>query len=183
MTEQKLLTIEMIRENEYIFGSELEIKNYLSLNAKKILIKKILNLCLIDGNIKKIDFALKEFAYEYVMVNEYSNLNFDVEDVLELYDELKENLVINTILKLIPESEKEFIDYILRKEIEQIQVVDNSLATVISKQLSRLVEKLPDSVEINKMIPKLSKQINKISPDSFKFLTDAIGWSKGDKKE
>jgi len=182
MTEQTLLTIETIRENNYdIDVLDLYIKPYLSLTAKKILIKKILDLCIIEGDIKKIDFALKEFASEYVLINEYSNINFELEDVVFLYDELKENLVIDKIMKLIPESEKEFIYNVLQNEIEQIYQVDNSLANVISKQLSRLVEKLPDSKEINKMIPKLSKQINKIFPDSFKFLTDAMGWSKGSK--
>jgi len=182
MSEQTLLTIEQIRENEYkIDDLNLYIKPYLSLTAKKILIKKILDICIINSDIKKIDFSLKRFAYDYVLSNEYSNINFELEDVLVSYDELKENGVINDILNSIPESEKEFIDYVLQKEIEQIQLVDNSLASVVSKQLSKLVEKLPDSNEINKMIPKLSKQINKISPDSFKFLTDAMGWSKNGK--
>jgi len=181
MTEQISLTIETIREQGYEINSILEIKGYLSLSAKKILIKKILDLCIIEGDIKKIDFALKEFAYEYVLVNEFSNINFEMEDVLALYDEIKENGVIDKVIKLIPESEKEFIINVLGKEIEQIQLIDNSLASVVSKQLSKLVEKLPDSKEINKMIPKLSKQINNISPSSFKFLTDAIGWSKGNK--
>ena len=180
MQEANVLTIETIREKGYEIDSILYIKNYLPLSHKKLVIKRILDLCIIEGDIKKIDFALKEFAFEYVLTNEFSNINFELEDVLALYDELKENGIIDKVSKLIPESEKTFIDNVLQKEIEQIQIVDNSLTSVISKQLSRLVEKLPDSNEINKMIPKLSKQINKISPDSFKFLTDAIGWKRGE---
>jgi len=180
MQEASVLTIETIREKGYEIDSILYIKNYLPLSHKKLVIKRILDLCIIEGDIKKIDFALKEFAFEYVLTNEFSNINFELEDVLALYDELKENGIIDKVSKLIPESEKTFIDNVLQKEIEQIQIVDNSLTSVISKQLSRLVEKLPDSNEINKMIPKLSKQINKISPDSFKFLTDAIGWKRGE---
>jgi len=179
MTEQVLLTINKIRENNYnIDGLDLYIKSYLSLSTKKLMIKKILDLCVIEEDIKKIDFTLKEFAYEYILLTNYTNINFEMGDIVELYDELKENELIDKILKLISKLEKEFIDYVLKKEIEQIQLVDNSLASAVSKQLSKLVEKLPDSNEINKMIPKLSKQINKISPESFKLLTDAIGWSK-----
>jgi len=182
MTKANVLTIETIRENNYdIEVLDLTIKNYLSLTEKKILIEKILDICIIEGDIKRIDFILKEFAYEYMLVNLYVGINIGTEDIVEIYDELKEKGIINKIIKSIPEPEIKFIDYVLQKEIEQIQLVDNSLASAVSKQLSKLVEKLPDSNEINKMIPKLSKQINKISPDSFKFLTDAIGWSKGEK--
>ena len=181
MSEQTLLTIETIREKGYEIDSILNVKKYLILSHKKVAIKRILDLCIIEEDIKKIDFSLKEFALEYVLVNEFSNINFELEDILALYDELKEYGIIEKILKLIPESEKAFFNNVLQKEIEQIYQVDNSFANVVSKQLNKLVEKLPDSKEINKMIPKLSKQINNISPSSFKFLTDAIGWSKGDK--
>jgi len=182
MQEASVLTIETIRENDYnIEKLDLTIKNYLTLTEKKILIEKILDICIIEGDIKKIDFTLKEFAYEYMLVNLYVGINIGTEDIVEIYDELKEKGIINKIITNISESEIKFIDNVLQKEIEQIQLVDNSLASVVSKQLSKLVEKLPDSNEINKMIPKLSKQINKISPDSFKFLTDAMGWSKNGK--
>jgi len=182
MQEANVLTIETIRENDYnIEVLDSYIKKYLSLTEKKILIEKILDICIIEGDIKRIDFTLKEFAYEYMLVNLYVGINIGTEDIVEVYDELKEKGIINKIIINISESEIRFIDNVLSKEIEQIQLVDNSLASAVSKQLSRLVEKLPDSNEINKMIPKLSKQINKISPDSFKFLTDAIGWSKGNK--
>lgn len=182
MPEGNALTIEIIRENNYDIDSiDLIIRQYLSLTEKKILIEKILDICMVEDGIKRIDFALKMFAYEYMLLKLYSNINIETDDIIELYDELKENNLIDKILKLIPESEIELINYILDKEIEQIQLVDNSLSSVVSKRLGELVEKLPDSKEINKMIPKISKQINKISPDSFKFLTDAIGWSKGDK--
>ena len=180
--QETSVTIETIRENDYDIGVlDLNIKKYLSLTEKKILIEKILDICIIEGDIKRIDFTLKEFAYEYMLVNLYVGINIGTEDIVEIYDELKEKGIINKIITNIPESEIRFIDNVLQKEIEQVQLVDNSLAGVVSKQLSKLVEKLPDSNEINKMIPKLSKQINKISPDSFKFLTDAIGWSKGNK--
>jgi hypothetical protein len=186
MTEQNLLniTIDKIRENIYNTEDlDLQIKNYISLTEKKILIEKILDICVINEEIKRIDFALKEFAYEYMLVSLYTNIEIETEDIIEIYDELKQNNVINNIIKQIPESEIEFINNVLTSEINQIQLVDNSLANAVSKQLSKLVEKLPDSNEINKMIPKISKQINKISPDSFKFLADAVGWKNGDKKE
>ena len=180
MIEQTLLTIEMIREKEYKIGDVLSVKPYLSLTTKKIIIKKILDLCITEEeSIKKIDFALKEFAYGYILSDQYSNINFEVEDVLELYDELKENDIIDIVLKAIPESEINFIDYVLRKEIEQIQLVDNSLASVVSKSLNKIMEKIPDQKGIAKLIKELPKQFNKLDSSKLKYLTDAIGWNKG----
>lgn len=181
MPEKELLTIDKIRENNYeIVGLDLNIKSYISLTEKKILIEKILDICIIEEEIKRIDFALKQFAYEYLLLNFYTNINIETEDIIEIYDELKENNLIENILKIIPESEKEFIDYVLRKEIEQIQLVDNSMVNIVNQALKKLVEKMPDQKGLIKLIKELPKQFNKVSPDSLKYLSKAIGLSKNE---
>ena len=184
MTEVSVLTIETIRENNYNIDSlSLTTRTYLSLTEKKILIEKILDICVVGEDIKKIDFALKEFAYEYMLLSLYSNIKIETEEIIEIYDELKENNFIEKVLKLIPESEKEFIDYVLRKEIEQIQLVDNSLASVVNKQLNKLIAILPDQKGLAKLIKELPKQINKIDQSKLKFITDAIGWKNSGTEE
>ena len=180
MTEQKLLTIEEIREQNYEI-KEINIQKYLPLSFKKLLIKNILDMCIIDEDIKKIDFTLKEFAYEYILVSRYSNINFQVDEIVELYDELKEHDVINNIIKIIPKSEKDFIDYVLQKEIEQIQLIDNSMINIANQVLNKLVDKIPDQKGLIKLIKELPKQFNKISPDSLKHLSKAMGLNLGDK--
>jgi len=177
------LTIDKIREKGYKIErcEDLNIKKYLSINFKKILIRRILDLCIIDEDIKRIDFTLKEFAYEYIMLNEYSNINFDTEEIAELYDELKEYGIIDTILKLIPKSEIEFINNILQKEIEQIQLVDNSMINIVNQVLNKLVDKIPDQKGLIKLIKELPKQFNKVSPDSLKHLGKAMGLNLGEK--
>ena len=171
------LTIDKIREQSYEIDkcADLSIKKYLPLSLKKILVSNILNMCIIEGDIKRIDFTLKEFAYEYMLVREYSNVNFEVEDVAGVYDELKENNVIDSIIKLISKSEIEFINRVLQSEIEQIQLVDNSMINIVNQGLNKLVEKLPDQKGLIKIIKELPKQFNKISPDSLKNLGKAIG--------
>jgi len=176
MPETNLLTMETIREKEYKIDDILYVKPYLSLSAKKVFIQNILDICLISSDINKIDFSLKEFAFEYILVARYSNIDFEVDDVLQLYDELKENGVIDLVLTKITISEKEFISRVLQKEIDQIQLVDNSLANIVSKQLNKLVEKLPDQKGLAKLIKDLPKQFNKIDSSKLKYLADAIGW-------
>lgn len=181
MSDKDLLTIDKIRELEYNIVDYLDVKNYLSLSAKKVLIEKILDICIIEEDIKKVDFALKQFGYEYMLISQYSNVDFDVEDVVQLYDELKEHELIDQILKSVPLSEIQFISYVLEKEIEQIQLVDNSFSNVISKQLSKAVDKLPDQKGLAKLIKDLPKQFNKMDSSKLKYLADAIGWNFGKK--
>jgi len=174
----ELLTIDQIREKDYKIGKETIIINYLPLHLKKLLIANILDMCVVEEDIKRIDFAFKEFAYEYLLVQEYSNVNFEVEEVIELYDELKEHGVIDQILELIPSLEIKFIDAVLQKEIEQIQLVDNSMINIANQALNKLVEKIPDQKGLIKLIKELPKQFNKVSPDSLKHLGKAMGISK-----
>lgn len=171
------LVVDKIRECGYEIEQceGLVIKKYLPLSMKKILINNILGMCIIEGDIKRIDFTLKEFSYEYILVSEYSNINFDVEDIAGLYDELKEYGVIDNIIKLIPNSEVEFINCILQNEIEQIQLVDNSMINIANQALNKLVEKMPDQKGLIKIIKELPKQFNKVSPDSLKNLGKAMG--------
>ena len=174
----ELLTIDEIREINYkiIKDVNFSVKKYLPLSFKKIIVGNILDICVNEEDgIKKIDFALKEFAYEYILVSEYSNVNFEVDDIVELYDELKEHAIIDAILNLIPESDIKFINSVLDKEIEQIQLVDNSVANIVNQALNKLVDKIPDQKGLIKLIKELPKQFNKISPDSLKNLGKAMG--------
>jgi len=182
MSEQNSLTIEFIRENKYDIDSlDLTIKSYISLTEKKILIEKILDICIINEDMKRIDFALKQFAYEYMLVSLYTNIQIETEDIIEIYDELKQNGVINNIIKQIPESEIEFINYILEKEIEQILQLENNISSIVSKILNKLIDKLPNEKELSKLIKDLPKQINKVNPDKLKFISEVIGWNQKEK--
>lgn len=181
----RLLTIEEIRKQNYDLKANLVIKQYLPLAIKQLLIKNILESCTIEENgIKKINFSLKEFAYEFILISQYSNVDCEVDSTVQFYDELKENGVINQIVKLIPESEITFINNILNQEIEQKQKIDNSVEAIIANALTKLVDKLPDEKGISKLIKDLPKQINKISPDKLQYISQAIGWNNGfEKKE
>ena len=175
-----LLNIDKIRQYKYDMSEVLEIKSYLPLAAKQILLKNILDLCKKEENdIIKIDYTLKEFAIEISLVNQYSNVDLQVDDVVEVYDELKQNGIIANIINQIPEEEINFIDYVLEKEITQIQAVDNSIEMVLAKTLNKIVNKLPDEKGMTKIVKSLPKEINKIDPAKLQYITKAIGWNTG----
>lgn len=180
----ELLTIEQLREQNYELQGVI-IKSYLSFPIKRLLIKNILSICTNEEqNIKRIDYVLKQFAFEFSLISQYTNLNFENNEVnVNLYDELKEHGTIDAIIEQIPKSELDFIYNILEKEIEQIQLVDNSISVVISNVLNTIIDKLPDEKGMTKLIKDLPKQINKINPEKLSFLSSAIDWNNGKVKE
>jgi hypothetical protein len=184
----ELLTIEQIRKQNYQLTKDvdLEIKSYLSLPLKQLIIKNILSICTIEDEntgIKKIDFSLKQFAYEITLVGQYSNLDVNTKNIVKLYDELKEHGIVDTILDKIPESEKEFIANVLDKEIEQKIKLDNSLEVIVANALTKIIDHLPDQKGMEKLIKLLPKQINKIDPEKMSYLSSAINWNNGKAKE
>jgi uncharacterized phage infection (PIP) family protein YhgE len=50
--------------------------------------------------------------------------------------------------------------------------INNSISGNINRQLSKLIQKIPDSKEINKMIPKLGRALEKISPETVKAINN-----------
>jgi hypothetical protein len=160
--------------------ANLEIKQYLSFGIKHSIVKTIIESSMIEeNNIKRINFALLSMIKEYILINNYTNLDLSQGEILESYDKLKELGIVEFVLNAIPSNELNFFDEVINQEINQIQKLDNSIEGIIAKGLNQLISKVPDGKEINKMIPKLSKQISKISPENMNFLADVIGWNKG----
>lgn len=109
---------------------------------------------------------------QFKIVNEYTNIDFSDEELIDAYDQLFEKGIIEYVSNRINKKEIEFFDIIIEKEIQQIHIVDNSLQYILSKTLNKLINKVPNSKEINKIITKVRKEINNISPEMLNILKD-----------
>jgi hypothetical protein len=170
-TNTNLIKLSEIKSKEDY--KKISIKPYLSFSFKKVIINNILNLSKIENeqNLVKIDYALLEMIKNIMLVNNYSDLDLsEYEDIFQAYDLMQENGVLEYIFGEIPIKEIDFFDIILEQEITQLLTVENSVSGVLAKTLNKLVDRIPDSAEINKMIPKLSKEISKISPETMEIL-------------
>jgi len=179
ITIERRMFYNMIKINEVSEGfSNLEVKKYLSFGIKHTIIKNVLESSTVEENgIMRIDFAILEMVKLYSIINNYTNLDFTEGEVLDLYDQLMEQKIIEFVLKVIPSSELEFFDKVISQEINQIQKLDNSIEGIVAKGLNQLIVKLPDEKNMNKLIKEIPKQLNKISPDAMNFLADTIGWN------
>ena len=171
----------LVKINDVTEGfTNLEVKQYLPFGIKHILINTILESCIIEKDgINRIDFSILEMMKQYLIVNNYTNLDLTENEILDSFDELLLKGIIEYVLNNIPSNELDFYDKILNQEINQIIKLDNSIESIVAKVLNQLLIKLPDEKGMNKLIKDLPKQLNKINSEKLKYITQAIGWNKG----
>lgn len=145
----------------------MEIKNYLPLSTKREICEAIANNSLkeVDGMLV-IDTISRDLSVELYMIQFYTDINMDELDMDKIY----EDGTITTIRQAIPSSEYQFITKHANAIIQEKKEIHNSLAGVLNRNIAKLIEKIPDSKEINKMIPKLSKVFDKIAPENLELL-------------
>ncbi|MFA5248819.1 MAG: hypothetical protein WC415_06450 [Patescibacteria group bacterium] len=168
MPEQNLIKISEIVKD----FSNIQINSYIPFIIKKNMIDNILDICIsidVDG-FKRVDPATKIMATEFSICNQATNIDLSEEVSLTAYDELKKSGAIKYIMNNIDVDEISFIKNCIDEKIKEIYIVDNSFQGVVSKTLNKLIEKIPDSKEINKLIPKIGKELSKISPETLELL-------------
>lgn len=171
----------LVKINEISNNFEIiEIKQYLPFGIKHSIIKNILESSIVEENgIKRIDYSILEMVKQYSIVNNYSNIDLLEGEVTDSFDQLKELGIMQFVLTSIPSDELDFFDKVIAQEINQIQHLDNSIEAIIANGINQLISKIPDEKSMNKLLKDLPKQINKISPESLKYLTQAMSWDKG----
>ncbi len=154
----------------------LEVKQYLSIIEKNLLVNKIIDSCItIDeiNGLSKIDYFYKKLTSDVSLLVNYTNIEFS-ENLIEDYDYLCENVGIERILNQIPITEVEFILDLVDCELTQIIKLNNSIEGILASKLDKLIEKIPDQKGIKKIMNDIPKQINKIKPENLEILKGII---------
>lgn len=188
MEEQKLITINELTNNFSVENpSILEIKSYFPFGFKRQMISNIINISILNtgeledknNDLIKIDYSLLKVARDYNIFINYTNLNENGMSMFEIYDIISEKGILQYVLKKIPSDELAFIDEILEKEINQIIITDNGIGAILSKNINKIINKIPNNKELTKLIKELPKIINKINPDNLKFVSETIKFNNG----
>ena len=165
--EVNLVTIEQVKENIEL----LIVKQYIPFAFKKKMVEDIIETCTSTNESGfYIDSLFKQMAFEYSIVNQYSNIELSDNNIIETYDTIKEFGIVNHVFKSVEIEEIKFIEKCLNEQLEYLLKINNSIESVIAKGISKIVEKIPNSKEINKMIPKLTKELSKISPETMEII-------------
>lgn len=160
----------------------LEVKQYLSIIEKNLIVNKIIDSCIVLDEINglsKIDYFYKKLTSDVSLLVNYTNIEFS-ENLIEDYDYLAENVGIELILDQIPINEVEFILDLVDFELAQIVKLNNSIEGILANRLQALINKVPDEKGIKKLMTEAQKQINKIKPENLEILKGLVGQGEGD---
>lgn len=153
----------------------MEIKNFLPIVSKKLLCESIVQNSLIEKNgFLFIDYISRTIAENIMIVQTYTDLDVTVAD----YDKTDEEIGFANIISQLPKSEVNFIKATVDNMLEQEIIVNNGLAKMIDRNISKLLEKLPSEKAMAKMIKDIPKTLGKISPEMLSTVQTAMGIGK-----
>lgn len=159
---------------------DFEIKRkYLTITEKLNICKLIVQNVLTTKDEENIDknygmltenFLLKQVCIDASLLEYYCDA--DLENVS--MDKLYENGTIDLIRSQIPNQEIQIIESLVNQEISQRKEIHNSLAGVVNRILSNLIEKIPDEKAMQKMLKNAGKELNKLNPNALDAIKSAI---------
>lgn len=152
---------------------DIEFKKYLSLVEKQLLANKIIDSCIItdDVGLNRIDYFYKYLTTQVSLIINYTSLEF-TENLIEDFDCLAENGLLEDIIKQIPGSEIEVIMDIVEDELYQMVKLNNSVESILAKNLQQLIDKLPTDKQLKSLSKTLVKDINKLDWNKVPMLRD-----------
>lgn len=173
MSENRIKVTEIVKKikkgNDNAFDG-IQIKDYLPISTKRLICEEIAKNSIIEQDGVKIkDSIAYEIAFDLIIVSFYTNVDID-----ENYDEACEYKIIDYIKDNMNQSEREFISEHSFNMIQYEINTYNSLSGVVSRNLQKLIDKVPDDKQIKKLVTDIPKQINKIKPEQLELIKEII---------
>jgi len=152
----------------------IEIQKYQSIAAKKVMVDEILDRCLEHDKNGMIvcDFVARKLNIDLVYILNYTNIEFNENEVVSDYDWLQENGIVELIKDNINEEELWFIESVVGEEIEQKTALNNSVEAVLNRNLVKAVEKIPTAKELDKLLKKFMKEFQSFDFSKLQVLGD-----------
>ncbi len=166
-------------QNNTLKLEELNIKTYLSLIRKKILVDNICtDLIEYDENgIAFVNEIQKKITFSVSTLLNYCNVEIleedNMDDVIETLDLLFETGNYYEIEKYIGEDLDELL-WAVETEIQNIKLRNNSLESIVAKGLNKVVNTLPNDKQIKSIIRTASKEFQKFDPSKMKEIQEMM---------
>lgn len=199
---------ELINENGEFnyakFKDKLEVKKYLSIYTKQLLIEGfgdeedsivgIVDRCVIenDNGYFVVDYFSKQIVVDLTLIKHYSNLELDIDNVnvngkeIDIYDYICENGIVNEVKEQINYYEYDKFMDLLNETIQNRLNSENSIEANVIKVKNKLFE-LVDKVnvqldkfnlkELQKVGKSLIKDLNK-NPDAIERIATVLEINK-----
>lgn len=122
---------EPITAVEVVPGVTIEVSQYLPIEEKAALVQEVVNAS-IDEQTGCFSPVRVNVYFAIGMLIHYCKMSFEDENIIEAYDLLEQNGVIDKVLAAIPDEERGFIETLVNDTIEDISRYNSSLAGMIS---------------------------------------------------
>ena len=157
----------------YNHKDNFNIKKYIPFIEKKILVEDIIDGCLEtnENGLLVVNNFMKKMVLDLKVVIAYTDIEFG-EEIVNDYDFMVENKIIDKIIESIDDSELDFIESMVNKEIDQKIRIENSIEGILANKLDKLIDKLPTDKQIKSLSKSLVKDINKMDWDKLPMLKD-----------
>lgn len=136
---------------------------YLPVSTKKEIVKMVVDNCIYEKDgMKFVDVIKKKLSIDLALVNFYGS-----EDLIDIdMDELYETGKFEELKDTIPLSEIYFIEYAVDSVLEEEKEIYNSLSATVLRCFNKLISKMPDVKDYDKLLKKLPKVLDSISPEN-----------------
>jgi len=163
----------------------INVKKYLGSAQKIIFVQDVVfsSLAEKENGIKYIDYIYKKISTDIYVMKEYAGIEFDEDKILDQYDILKENGIVDMIYKLIPENEINELIYLADKTCEQEVSMSNTIENILANGLLKIEQAIPETSQIDKWVKSAMKSIRNFNPEKYKKFNEMLDFAKGETEE
>lgn len=173
-------------KKQKIEGLNIQIKQYNGIKIKEAIVRLIIQNCIIDG---KINHCIKDMAYEMSVLRYYTNIDFStvdssddmIEKLIEFYDLLKENRIIDYVISNINKDEIDFLENNLHKQLQEEVRPKETIEDLLKSFLKDITNKIPDKEGMLDLLTLASKEFKNFDPEKLgitKDMLNALGQEK-----
>jgi len=144
-------------EEAVVDKSKIEIAAFIPFNSKLVLIDKVIDVTLTknESGMLERDYATGDLALKCNLVVNYTNISLEGVSIVDAYDAMCQNGILNYVLFEIDKSELDFIEKTLYANTQEKILLNNSLEAIINRGIENLVSKIPDEKGMLKTIKAL----------------------------
>ena len=161
----------------------IEFISYIPFVKKEILCDSIVDGCIKEENGMIIcDHYMKQLTTDIMLINNYTNLEFNEESYVEEYDYLCENDIVDYVVGKIKKSETYFIQNMVWKEIKNRMKINNTIEGILNRGLNKLADIINNNLDpkkLNKLIKTAGKELRDLDFNKLEGLKGIIDVLEG----
>lgn len=169
--------LKILVQKKELFLSDLKIKTYLPLLDKSVAIKRVCESCIVydEQGIAYVDSIQKKISTMLTVLLNYCSLSADgvVEETIDVLDTLLESGYYRQIEETIGNDLHDFY-YMIEAELANMLERNNSVEGILAKGINALVQKMPNTKEVQKIVKSGFKELKNFDPEKLTMMQNML---------